>query len=635
MIKNTTEEKIDFAKFLRQSLQVGVAENDNNTYSFLLGEWQITTDESKIISIEKFNINVNKIYTSVESMKSDTELTEGKLVQTEGYYNKIYGGGAYYDIVSATNLTADSANCIQLNNGLYAKLHAVNNSITVNQFGAYGDGEHDDASAIQLALNSGYSNVCFENEKYIINDFLTINKDNSTLLGNNSKIVMQDGFQFSNSFDWAIFIGGSKEKSAENINIYNLKIETNNIKFYRGNTVQIQVEYMKNLEIDNCEILAPEIEGNKTRPITNIWIKGAANNININNCNIVNLSNSSVGGSVWISDIYDTNINTVKISNNYIEKSSHDETLGVWDGNIKNITIQNNKFNIHEEKLENISDMNFTFGNANGILQNLTFTNNEVDCISQNFLAMINPADGSDSILIEHNNIKWTFSNSEMRYNSVFNNKSNLIIDINDNNITYNTDNENNPGIYEFSGLNENFYNNTITINGKIQCFQSMNNADKMTNNKHDNNHIIVNTDIYWFYSGYYFCNNTVELRGFINEFKTIFRGSFEMKKDVKISNNTINLKDNGYAEGNIKILYCQNHTFNDYNIYLDNNTILSDINKIQYFIFMQGTKDTKQQTIFCNNNSFGNFKKIGFYNTIQHKINIDGKEITSDTIIE
>ena len=75
-------------------------------------------------------------------------------------------------------------------------------------------------------------------------------------------------------------------------------------------------------------------------------------------------------------------------------------------------------------------------------------------------------------------------------------------------------------------------------------------------------------------------------------------------KDDIKISNNTINLKDNGYAEGNIKILYCQNHTFNDYNIYLDNNTILSDINKIQYFIFMQGTKDTKQQTIFCNNNS-------------------------------
>ena len=168
-IEKATNQSSDFANFLRKNLQVGVAQNEDNTYSFVLDKWQIVTNENEVISIEEFKLEVDKTYPNVASMKADTELTDGQLVQTEGYWDKQYGGSAYYDIVSSTSLTPDDTKCIQLNNGLYAELHPINDTVTVNQFGAYGDGEHDDAEAINNAINNKFSNVGFEKREYKIN----------------------------------------------------------------------------------------------------------------------------------------------------------------------------------------------------------------------------------------------------------------------------------------------------------------------------------------------------------------------------------------------------------------------------------------------------------------------------------
>lgn len=188
VIDKVTGENENFANFLRKNLQVGVGQNEDNTYSFMLGEWQVVTDENRVISIEKFKLDVDKTYPNVASMKADTGLTEGKLVQTEGYWNKQYAGDAYYDIVNSTSLTPDNGKCIQLDNGLYAELHPINNTVTVNQFGAYGDGEHDDSSAIQLALNSGYNNIEFENKQYDIQSIIYINKSNISIIGKDANI---------------------------------------------------------------------------------------------------------------------------------------------------------------------------------------------------------------------------------------------------------------------------------------------------------------------------------------------------------------------------------------------------------------------------------------------------------------
>ena len=225
-IERATGENTDFAKFLRKNLQVGVAQNEDDTYSFMLGEWQVVTTENEVISIEKFKLDVDKTYPSVASMKADTELTEGQLVQTEGYWNKQYAGGAYYDIVSSTSLTVDDGKCIQLDNGLYAELHAINDTVTVNQFGAYGDGEHDDAEAINLSVNSNYSNILFESEKYKISRRIDITSSNKTIIGNDATIFYNDEFVFVDDFIIGIF--NNQDTIIDNILIQNLSLINNN-----------------------------------------------------------------------------------------------------------------------------------------------------------------------------------------------------------------------------------------------------------------------------------------------------------------------------------------------------------------------------------------------------------------------
>ena len=61
MIEKSTEEDSNFANFLRKTLQVGVAENEDNTYSFMLVEWQVVTDENKVISISGYESTI-KVY---------------------------------------------------------------------------------------------------------------------------------------------------------------------------------------------------------------------------------------------------------------------------------------------------------------------------------------------------------------------------------------------------------------------------------------------------------------------------------------------------------------------------------------------------------------------------------------------
>ena len=224
-IEKATNQSSDFANFLRKNLQVGVAQNEDNTYSFVLDKWQIVTNENEVISIEEFKLEVDKTYPNVASMKADTELTDGQLVQTEGYWDKQYGGSAYYDIVSSTSLTPDDTKCIQLNNGLYAELHPINDTVTVNQFGAYGDGEHDDAEAINNAINNKFSNVGFEKREYKINSRIDINESNKTIFGNDATVFYNDEFVFVDDFIIGIF---NNNDIIKNILVQDLSLINNN-----------------------------------------------------------------------------------------------------------------------------------------------------------------------------------------------------------------------------------------------------------------------------------------------------------------------------------------------------------------------------------------------------------------------
>ena len=635
-IEKYTVENTDFAKFLRKNLQVGVAQN-GDAYSFMLGEWQVVADENKVISIEKFKLDVDKTYPNVASMKADTELTDGQLVQTESYWDKQYGGSAYYNIVSITRLTVDEGKCIQLDNGLYAELHPINDTVTVNQFGAYGDGNHNDAGAIQLALNAGYGNAMFENERYKYDTIIKINTSNLAIIGNDATLFLSEQIEYSSYAQ--VYIAGTKTNHIQNIMITNLKFENGNVKIKDDSkSCQVVGDYCDNINISECTFNIYEISENSSRKLTNLWFRTEWENITIQNCEFINLTNSNVGGSIFLSDqtTSDNYIskNTI-IKNNYIEKSCHDESIAIWNGNIDNIIIDSNTFKLDDGKVENPSYMNFTFGQTGGKVSNIKFMNNEVDSKYAGIFTYIAGDNGSNNIFIQNNKLKYEQEN--LNYNNAFiqnNSKTeNVIISSNSINIAKTTNNS--------------FISGQITLeNNKIDI--TSNYLKSFTDNDYGieyggpqiiNNQITINSDLEYKLTGgsTKITGNTINLNG--KSPNTIFGyGEYVMSDDIDISNNMITLSDSNLWEKNSKIFVQFALTqINNVNVNITNNTIkVENQQNIQRLVYLNNLQDIYQQKIVFDNNNVDNFKFLQLSNNVlKHIVVVNGNEITTNTTLE
>lgn len=104
-------------------------------------------------------------YNSVADMKADTNLKVGDMAITLGYYEPNDGGGAEYRIIKGTYID-DGGNHHKLENNLYAELIVKDNEISIKQFGAYGDGEHDDTDAFQIFATSNIKRVIIPDGHY-------------------------------------------------------------------------------------------------------------------------------------------------------------------------------------------------------------------------------------------------------------------------------------------------------------------------------------------------------------------------------------------------------------------------------------------------------------------------------------
>lgn len=614
VIDKATGENDNFANFLRKNLQVGVAENDDNTYSFMLGEWQVVTDENKVISIEKFQLDVDKTYPNVASMKADTELTDGQLVQTESYWDKQYGGSAYYDIVNSTSLTVEDGKCMQLNNGLYAELHPINDTVTANQFGAYGDEEHDDSEAIQKALNSGYSNVSFESERYKFGKMIKINTSNLSVIGNNTTLF----WDVSVPLDlYQVYIEGKANEHLNNINILGLNFENGNT-LHTGESSQLLIVWADNILIDSCDFTILEIEDNNTRETTNLWLHTGWKNIEISNCTFNNLSYGPRGGNIWAASYGDENYiaENLTIKNNHFEHTGVDEAIAINFGHIENVDIKNNNIYIHEEKTETPGIVNITLGNS-GICKNVNFMDNQVTAESQGMLISVAGGKGSDNINIKNNNIEYKLISTNILYSQSFistRGRNTTNINVDGNNIKYH--NTLDSYIAEgaiINGNNLRFINNNIEISGKLKyLLLSTNNNDVIL----ENNNIIINDELEAGVIGGYkevgkiqVRNNVIDLKG---NWYNIIDISGNLNNDIIIENNKFNMMSNStWSAESHKFFNGYNLLISNYDIKLNGNTLLSNQSSTQILANLAYHKDTIMKKIEMNNNNYGIFKKI------------------------
>lgn len=592
-------------------------------------------DESEMLEnildlMPSTQIEPDKRYPSVAKMKEDLSLVEGKIVKTQGYWSSEYGGSAYYDIVQTADLPVDEAKCIQLDNGLYAKLHAINDTITVNQFGAYGDGEHEDSTNIKKAINSGYSKIIFEGKSYLCDKPITISTSNVTILGNSSTLVMKEGYHYSTDPYRFIYIGNNNDK-LRNIVLRDLQISTGTIVFPNNDAIQVFIENTDNITITNCQFEVREIDHDKSRHLTNIWVGGNTSKLNVTDNKIINLSNSSVGGNIWFS--YGT-IQDVNIHHNYIEKSSHDESIAIWQGNIENISIDRNEFYIHEEKVENPSNIVFTFGgiNSNDIhtIKKIQFTNNTVNTSSQTGIFKTATA---DTVIFEGNTVKHQFIAKESAsFWYVFENATN--IKVKNNNIEISS---NSSDIQQFTLSKEqaSFENNTITTTSK---FRYLFTRVKGIEFKHNNLNINEEMSYLFLNTEGIIQDNMISIN---SQFVTIIQFSqTDIQNNIHILNNTFNIKfpESSNADA-YKFIELFQSKINGNEFKVEDNKFITNVTQNSRFLLINQSTD-EDQTIYINNNSYGNFKRLIFSNSSGYTVIVNEKPYVAnstwqDTILE
>lgn len=145
----------------------GVADTDSPTgYTQSAKIWAALSKE--YAGLSKFKLPIG-YYKSVAEMKTSETAIVGRPCVTLGYYEPNDGGGGVYIIrQKKENDVDDGGSVLFLDNGNVAEL-IIEGAVNVKQFGANGDGVHDDTAAFVAASKAGV-NAIIPHGSYVVDN---------------------------------------------------------------------------------------------------------------------------------------------------------------------------------------------------------------------------------------------------------------------------------------------------------------------------------------------------------------------------------------------------------------------------------------------------------------------------------
>lgn len=356
----------------------------------------INADPALTYTVHIFSVKA--AFDCADELEASSGFSVGDRIGTRSFHKDTHRGAAIY---SVTDKKPSHIAFLEFSDGLYAELCPFEiggeRRITVDQLGAYGDGEKNDAGKFNFAFEYPNADVVeLESDVYLQERTIYLDRGNIRVNGKGASIYNRYDRVITGT-DFSIR-GKSDDERLENIIIENLTLvcseqDGSGALYDNAGHCQFGSAYTKDLTVRGCRFIAPFYEDLPTRQIGSVSIRCSVNTVFENNY-IQNLCGApSHSGGLWFwsneKDLSEVSRNII-VRNNYIEKTGHDETLAFFMGAFEDITVENNVIYTHSEPVGDTSAHVIGFGvwDCPTSVKNVVFSGNKVDGIASRDLMM-------------------------------------------------------------------------------------------------------------------------------------------------------------------------------------------------------------------------------------------------------